>query len=740
MLAWLQAAATDGSMSSEQSCEGDDGSAYLQHFAKESSASLALLSGNSSSSLRSCSAMSLNNGACVGSSGSGVCNSCEPSNPTTIPTSGGFPTMERMVCSNPVGASGTTCKITNGETMPLTGNWYKFGDLDDQLVCRGGSQVCNNRWNIQDVAAVCCSAEGADQSVCYDLWYVLSTTNTRVHDICCDGLQTCYNFDFLNVNSLSCRGQDTCYNGDADIASNLYCDGQSLVNNAEAKNACYQFGIIFGQLQASNHCITCKGDETCRSSDWKFPNGGNVQMSCSNLPAAGNLNCYDLNLFFDADACIYLDCNDGLSSPQGNPCSQLAVLAKKSPAANVDCTCVGNCGGLRTTSPDTAYKVVNCSTDGTGSTCGITCGIDDTACCKGDPTKAANGGHPRCGTGFCTTSTSSTTTTTSESGQDPSSGTTTSTTTTTTTSTAQGAGDPHIDTFDGQHYLLLKQGSFSFWRFSGSDAEIFSAKNQALLKKLPVDFKIYAHYSGHTSYTKGLLLVDSSGATAPKRVLELTSEDCTWRTKTKDTEWSAVEKPQLLSLPDADGDEMTAFRMTEPLHGQKMYVELLMKKPDGAFKKIGNLYVRCKPGYHINTKIAMTSKEDIGLVQGQVGAHGHTAAGEDHKASFLQGTRRVRSDSEFVTSEKWTDLGGSAAAESYLSEVDEEGPAIFLKDCTGQERIEAKAMCKKYLGEPSTRSEDLHSFENRFDNCVFDVCNGGGEVAAELAAEIFHAE
>ena len=29
------------------------------------------------------------------------------------------------------------------------------------------------------------------------------------------------------------------------------------------------------------------------------------------------------------------------------------------------------------------------------------------------------------------------------------------------------------------------------------------------------------------------------------------------------------------SLPDADGDEMTAFRMTEPLHGQKMYVELL---------------------------------------------------------------------------------------------------------------------------------------------------------------------
>lgn len=289
--------------------------------------------------------------------------------------------------------------------------------------------------------------------------------------------------------------------------------------------------------------------------------------------------------------------------------------------------------------------------------------------------------------------------------------------------------------------MLLKQGSFSFWRFSGSDAEIFSAKNHALLKKLPVDFKLYAHYSGHTSYTKGLLLVDSSGATSPQRALELTSEDCLWRTKTKDTEWSAVEKPQLLSLPDADGDEMTAFRMTEPLHESgKMYVELLMKKTDGAFKKIANLYVRCKPGYHMNTKITMTSKEDIGLVQGQLGAKGHTAAGENHKASFLEGGRRVRSDSEFGTSQKWTDLGGSAAAETYLSEVDEEGEPAFLKDCSGQEKIEAEAVCKKYLGEPPTHSADLHSFENRLDSCIFDVCNGGGEVAAELAADIFHAE
>lgn len=29
-------------------------------------------------------------------------------------------------------------------------------------------------------------------------------------------------------------------------------------------------------------------------------------------------------------------------------------------------------------------------------------------------------------------------------------------------------GDPHIDTFKGEHYLLLKQGTFSLWHLSGS--------------------------------------------------------------------------------------------------------------------------------------------------------------------------------------------------------------------------------------------------------------------------------
>eukprot|EP00438_Fugacium_kawagutii_P005850 Skav231080 [mRNA] locus=scaffold524:406035:422683:- [translate_table: standard] len=241
----------------------------------------------------------------------------------------------------------------------------------------------------------------------------------------------------------------------------------------------------------------------------------------------------------------------------------------------------------------------------------------------------------------------------------------------------------------------------------------------------------------HTSYTKGLVLVDSSGGER-KRVLELTSNDCIWRTKKNGgASWSTVDEPQLLSFPDANGDEMTAFKMQSPRKnsGNMMSVGLLMKV-DGSFKDIADLHVTCKPGHHINTKIAMTSKEDINLVQGQLGPRGHTEAGEN-RLSLLQGMhQRMRSDSEFETSQSWTDLGGSEAAAFYLKGVDKEGLALY-SICSEQEKTAATAICKQYLGEVS--ASDKESFQNHFESCVFDVCHGGGEDAAQLAAEIMQA-
>jgi len=41
---------------------------------------------------------------------------------------------------------------------------------------------------------------------------------------------------------------------------------------------------------------------------------------------------------------------------------------------------------------------------------------------------------------------------------------------------------------------LTLQGSFVFWHFSGVEAETLT--DQKALKHVPVDFKIYTHYSG----------------------------------------------------------------------------------------------------------------------------------------------------------------------------------------------------------------------------------------------------
>eukprot|EP00438_Fugacium_kawagutii_P002821 Skav214107 [mRNA] locus=scaffold1185:240482:241465:- [translate_table: standard] len=235
------------------------------------------------------------------------------------------------------------------------------------------------------------------------------------------------------------------------------------------------------------------------------------------------------------------------------------------------------------------------------------------------------------------------------------------------------------------------------------------------------------------------MLVDSS--VTPSRVVELTSEDCLWRTTlstgSSDLEpWSRVDEPELLF---ADGKKMTAFRMRQSPKDPKMYVELLTQRADWTFKKVAELYVRCRPGHHINAKIAMTSKEDMDLVGGQVGSRGHTEEGEDHSSpNFLQGMQeRMRSDKEFATSKSWRELGGSQAASSYLNEVDEEKPD--LKTCAGEEKLAAIVMCRKYLGAPPTNDQQFQSFEHHFQGCVFDVCNGGGEVAAQLAAEIMEA-
>ena len=153
-----------------------------------------------------------------------------------------------------------------------------------------------------------------------------------------------------------------------------------------------------------------------------------------------------------------------------------------------------------------------------------------------------------------------------------------------------------------------------------------------------------------------------------------------WRTKTTpEQSWRVVEGPEVLSSPDIDGDEMTAFNLKSS-QGQKMHVELLMKTQEG-FKPVGALFATCKPGYHLNVKMKMFSKEHIRLVKGQLGSHSEAEVQFKNSSvvSLLQETgQQLRMDRDFETKKDWVQLGGSPSASTYLREVDDEGPATRL--------------------------------------------------------------
>lgn len=185
---------------------------------------------------------------------------------------------------------------------------------------------------------------------------------------------------------------------------------------------------------------------------------------------------------------------------------------------------------------------------------------------------------------------------------------------------------------------------------------------------------------------------------------------CRWQTKSFGS-WRVVEGPKLMILRDDHGDEMTALNMTTSSAEEQIHVDFLMKTMDG-FQKIGALYAICKPQQHINMKISMFSKE-LGL----------------HVPDSVQ---LGQVPGNLLEGEKWKQLGGSFEGSFYLKTVDEE--AAFLKSCTPEEKDEAKATCEKHLG---NRPDEIHKgllFAKIFDDCVFDICAGEGESAAQLAA------
>eukprot|EP00438_Fugacium_kawagutii_P025684 Skav211243 [mRNA] locus=scaffold717:80340:82669:+ [translate_table: standard] len=712
MLVWLQVQfwMTSSSMTSEQDCEVDS-AAYLQRNVKEAALDLVEKS-------NSCDPFQFGGGYCNDDG----CNCFPPQDGAVV---GPF---------NNVLADGVlSCVAQNscrrqGDPNPLFA--WRF-NAAQPIVC-SGQNSCRQNWVIENVGGACLDGDNAARDMTADM----AGGAVAPSDVCCaqtpigqgqGNNPTCKQSTFTNVEDLLCLGNNVCDQTYAEISGDFYC---------QAKQGCghsnNQEKFVF-QGNGAQHCVTCNSSVgsgfdqgSCQQANFEFDLNSRVEMLCDGFNA-----CQAARVTVATGSCLSLTCNDGPTGGGGGNLQPGCDLMTVTLEGNAQCTC----GGTAATNCP-----AGCVTDGSVTCSGLPTSCPGSFCCTPDvfaAASAASGSAFDCSGCTTTTTTGSSTSVTSVTSVTSSTSVTsvtsvtssTSVTSTTSTfssasdfepstSTAAMGGDPHLYTFDKQHYLLLQQGTFLLWRFSGLDAEISTPK---LHKKRPVDFKIYAHYSGHTSYTKGLMLVDHSGAA--RRVLELTSEDCVWRTK-GGTWWSPVDEPQLVSTRDADGDEMTAFKMTESkVADQKMHlhVELLMKEVNG-FKKVAKLYTRCKPGFHINVKTSMSSKDDMKLVQGQLGVGGHTEAGEDSPSNFLGIQEKLRSDQEFLISQTWTELGGSQAGENYLNEVDEQGPAV-LKAC-----------------ETPTDEDKLQSFESHLQDCVFDVCNGGGEVAAQLAAEIIKAE
>ena len=97
-------------------------------------------------------------------------------------------------------------------------------------------------------------------------------------------------------------------------------------------------------------------------------------------------------------------------------------------------------------------------------------------------------------------------------------------------------------------------------------------------------------------------------------------------------------------------------------------------------------------------------------------------------------------DSEFKAEKKWQDLGGSDEAAAYLHSVDELSDMSKLQECNSQEEKEEEKefekTCSKHLRAMGSHAIAEATFTDFLSDCIYDMCRGAGETAAELAAEL----
>lgn len=290
---------------------------------------------------------------------------------------------------------------------------------------------------MENVGAVCCSVASESGQCCSStakFSLAAAETSGCTPDACCDGYQTCDSSEFKGLNSLSCRAENACDATTFELAKNLYCNTDSLVSTKEVSSSCK--GSTFTITAGGQHCLQCLGVDVCTDSNFNFQVASEVSVYC-----VGNTACGGDALFTLQDGSkLFMVCEDE-NACKGNTKVTLGDNSE------LLLTCEGKDACDSMTVQKGTNSKCNCTKLSNDAKCPSGCSDDvnvqsvcaadqaDSACCSGAAPDAAPGGHPDCSQ-CCT-------------------------------GHGGGGGDPHIDTFDGQHYLLLKQGSFSFWHFSG---------------------------------------------------------------------------------------------------------------------------------------------------------------------------------------------------------------------------------------------------------------------------------
>mmetsp|Transcript_40663 Transcript_40663/g.63897 ORF Transcript_40663/g.63897 Transcript_40663/m.63897 type:complete len:531 (-) Transcript_40663:127-1719(-) len=283
-------------------------------------------------------------------------------------------------------------------------------------------------------------------------------------------------------------------------------------------------------------------------------------------------------------------------------------------------------------------------------------------------------------------------------------------TTTSTTRIGQLDGDPHIHSLRGEHYTLLRRGNFLAWNFSKVSE--------------PAEVQLFASYSGQGRlFTAQALLLKNR-----KRAMEITAKNCTWH----DTRWH----PSKQWLPRVKW-ETTEFQVQVPerVNGylfMKSGITVNIKDINGK-RKLAQLVTHCKPYGHLDFKIIMFDKSDLDYVGGELGAapQAPQADAKDYYSFVsLKPRMKMKADPEFEVA-PWRTLGGTLAAAAFLKDKEPDSVEVsFMSKCGEKEEREAERLCQKHLN----RLED-----ELFSDCIYDVCHGGGEQAAESLAALISA-